>query len=69
MFYDASAGEIHIWIKEFEAYFAASGMQHARTAVQHAYLLNCLDSTLFLQLDRSICCIIFHFFMECFFDW
>ena len=29
-------------------------MQHARTAVQHAYLLNCLDSTLALQLDGSI---------------
>ena len=29
-------------------------MQHARTAVQHAYLLNCLDSTLSLQLDGSI---------------
>ena len=52
--HDAFAGELLIWIKKYEEYYAASGMQHARTAVQHAYLLNCLDSTLSLQLDGSI---------------
>ena len=31
--YDASAGELRIWIKKYEAYYAASGMQHARTVV------------------------------------
>ena len=52
--HDASDGELHIWIKKYEAYYTAFGMQHARTAVQHAYLLNCLDSTLALKLDGSI---------------
>ena len=51
---DASAGELRIWIKKFEACYQASGMQHARTAVQHGYLLNCLDSTLSLQLDCGV---------------
>ena len=51
---DALAWELHIWINKFEAYYQASGMQHARTVVQHAYLLNCLDSTLSLQLDGGI---------------
>ena len=40
--HDASAGELRIWIKKYEAYYAASG------------LLNCLDSTLPLQLDGNI---------------
>ena len=48
------AGELRIWLKKFEAYYIASGMQHARTAVQQAYLLNCLDSELSLQLDGCI---------------
>ena len=52
--HDATAGELRIWIKKFEAYYTASNMQHARTAVQHAYLLNCLDSTLSMQLDGGI---------------
>ena len=52
--HDASVGELRIWIKKYKAYYAASGMQHARMAVQHAYLLNCLDSTVSLQLDGSI---------------
>ena len=52
--HDASAGELRIWIKKYEAYYAASVMQHTRTAVQHAYLLNCLDRTLSLQLDGNI---------------
>ena len=52
--HDATAGELRIWIKKYEAYHAASGMQHTRTAVQHAYLLNWLDSTLSLLLDGSI---------------
>ena len=51
---DASTGELRIWLKEFEAYYIASGMQNTRTAVQHAYLLNCLNSELSLQLDRCI---------------
>ena len=49
--HDASAGELHIWLKKFEAYYIASGMQNTRTAVQPAYLLDCLDSELSLQLD------------------
>ena len=52
--HDASASELRIWIKKIEAYYAASGKQHPRTAVQHAYLLNFLDSTLSLQLDGNI---------------
>ena len=47
--HDALAGELIIWLKKFEAYHNASGM-----AIQHAYLLNCLDSELSLQLDRCI---------------
>ena len=52
--HDASAGELRIWLKKFKAYYIASGMQNTRTAVQHAYLLNCLDSELSLQLDGCI---------------
>ena len=52
--HDASAGELRIWIKKYEAYYTASGMQYARTAVQNAYLLNCLNSTLSLELDGNI---------------
>ena len=52
--HDALAGELRIWLKKFEAYYIASGMQNTCTAVQHAYLLNCLDSELSLQLDGCI---------------
>ena len=52
--HDATAGELHFWIKKYEAYYASSGMQHAGIAVHHAYLFNCLGSTLSLQLDGSI---------------
>ena len=52
--HDDSAGELRIWLKKFEAYYIASGIQNARTAVQHAYLLNCLDSELSLQLNGCI---------------
>ena len=52
--HDASAGELRFWLKKFEAYYIASGMQNARTAVQHTYLLNCLDSELSLYLDGCI---------------
>ena len=48
--HDATAGELRIWLKKFEAYY----MQNAQTAVQQAYLLNCLDSELSLQLDGCI---------------
>ena len=51
--HDASAGELRIWLRKFEAYYIASGMQNALTAMQHAYLLNCLDSELSLQLDGA----------------
>ena len=44
--HNATAGELRIWLKKFEAYYIASGMQNTRTAVQQAYLLNCLDSEL-----------------------
>ena len=52
MAHDASASEL--WLKKFEAYYIASGMQNVCTVVQHAYLLNCLNSELSLQLE---CCI------------
>ena len=52
--HDASAGELRIWLNKFEAYYIASGMQNTRTAVQHVYLLNCLDSELSLQLDGCV---------------
>ena len=38
--HDASAVELRILIKKFEVYYLTLGMQHARTAVQHAYLMN-----------------------------
>ena len=52
--HDASAGEFRIWLKKFEACYIAPGMQNASTAVQHAYLLNCFDRELSLQLDGCI---------------
>ena len=52
--HDATSGELRIWLKKFKAYYMASGMQNARTAVQQAYLINCLDRELFLQLDGCI---------------
>ena len=52
--HDASAGKLRIWLKKFEAYYIALGMQNTRIAVQHAYLLNCLDSELSLQLDGCV---------------
>ena len=38
---DATAGELRIWVKKFEAYYHASNMQVAQIAVQQAYLRNC----------------------------
>ena len=52
--FDASAGELRFWIKKFEAYYLALGMQQVITAGQHAYLLHCLESKLSLQLDGNI---------------
>ena len=52
--HDATARELRIWLKKFEAYYIVSGMQNTCTAVQQAYLLNCLDSELSLQLDGCI---------------
>ena len=52
--HDASAGDLYIWLKKIEAYYLASCMQNALTAVQHAYLLNCLEGELSLQLDGCI---------------
>ena len=40
--------------KKLEAYYHASNMQVARIQVQQAYLRNCLDNTLALQLDSTI---------------
>ena len=52
--HDATAGELKIWLKKFEANYHASNMQVARIQVQQAYLRNCLDNSLALQLDSSI---------------
>ena len=52
--HDATAGELRIWLKKFEAYYHASNMQVARIQVQQAYLRNCLDNALALQLDSTI---------------
>ena len=52
--HDATAGELRIWLKKFEAYYHASNMQVARIQVQQAYLRNCLDNSLALQLDSTI---------------
>ena len=51
---DASAGELCIWCRKYEAYYQASNMQLARNQVQQAYLLNCLDSELYLRLTSAI---------------
>ena len=50
----ATAGELRIWVKKFEAYYHTSNMQVARIAVQQAYLRNCLDNALALQLDSTV---------------
>ena len=52
--HDATAGKLRIWLKKFEAYYHASNMQVARIQVQQAYLRNCLDNALALQLDSLI---------------
>ena len=52
--HDSSAGELRIWCKKYEAYYHASNMQLPRNQVQQAYLLNFLDSELYLRLTRSI---------------
>ena len=41
-------------MKKFEAYYHASNMQVARIAVQQAYLRNCLENALALQLDSTV---------------
>ena len=51
---DATAEKLRIWVKKFEAYYHASNMQVAQIAVQQAYLRNCLDNTLVLQLDSTV---------------
>ena len=50
----SSAGELRIWCRRHEAYYHASNMQLVRNQVQQAYLLNCLDSKLYLRLTSSI---------------
>ena len=52
--HDATAGELLIWLKKFEAYYHASNMQVARIAVQQAYWRYCLDNVLALQLDSTV---------------
>ena len=52
--HDASAGELRIWCRKYEAYYHASNMQLARNQVQQAYLWNCLDSELYLRLTSAI---------------
>ena len=52
--HDSSAGGLRIWCRKYEAYYHASNMQLARNQVQQAYLLNCLDSELYLRLTSSI---------------
>ena len=52
--HDASAKELRIWCRKYEAYYHASNMQLASNQVQQAYLLNCLDSELYLRLTSAI---------------
>ena len=52
--HDSSAGELRIWCQKYEAYYHALNMQLARNQVQQAYLLNCLDSEVYLRLTSSI---------------
>ena len=52
--HDSSAGELRIWCRKYKAYYYVSNMQLARNQVQQAYLLNCLDSELYLRLTSSI---------------
>ena len=52
--YDATAGELSIWLKKFNAYYESSNMHLVRISVQQAYLRNCLDNALALQLESSI---------------
>ena len=54
MSHDASAGELRIWCQKYEAYYHASNMQLARNQLQQAYLLNCLNSELYLRLTSAI---------------
>ena len=48
--HDASAGELRIWRRKYETFYHNSNMQLACNQVQQAYLLNCLDSELYLRL-------------------
>ena len=43
-----------VWCRKYEAYYHASNRQLARNQVQQAYLLNCLDSDLYLRLTSAI---------------
>ena len=52
--HDASAGELRIWCRKYEAYYHAPNMQLARNQVQQAYLLNCFNSDLYLRLTSTI---------------
>ena len=52
--HDASAGELRIWCCKYEAYYHAYNMQLVRNQVQQAYLLNCLNSELYLRLSSAI---------------
>ena len=52
--HNATAGELRIWLKKFEAYYHTSNMQVARIQVHQAYLRKCLDNALALQLDSTI---------------
>ena len=52
--HDSSGGDLRVWRKKFESYYAASNLQLCRLSVQQAHLLNCLDRELSLQLDSSI---------------
>ena len=52
--HDAQAGSLRVWIRKFEAYYHASGMQAARIQVQQAYFLNCLDDELSLRVSSML---------------
>ena len=52
--HDALAVELRIFTKKFESYYHGSHMYNARLGVQQAYLRNCLDNELALQLDAII---------------
>ena len=52
--HDAQAGSLRVWMRKYEAYYHASGMQVACIQVQQAYFLNCLDDELSLRVSSLL---------------